>query len=178
MIDIAKAVFGGLMLFIGHDQEWLFALGLGLLVGLKLTFLLPVESALWMILVVVAAGGAIGVLPFLIYQDSSYVMTGFLFGGFFLSEYGSIISRAVIGTGLAGSTWLIFFVGAVIGAIVLGWAKIWGTMFATAMVGAFLVAGLFTGLTPIAESLIAAGLFVVGCIVQAIIMRVEKQAEK
>jgi hypothetical protein len=105
-------------------------------------------------------------------------MTGFLFGGFFLSEYGSIISRAVIGTGLAGSTWLIFFVGAVIGAIVLGWAKIWGTMFATAMVGAFLVAGLFTGLTPIAESLIAAGLFVVGCIVQAIIMRVEKQAEK
>ncbi|MBN1451207.1 MAG: hypothetical protein JW963_09350 [Anaerolineales bacterium] len=178
MMDIAKAVFGGLMLFIGHDQEWLFALGLGLLVGLKLTFLLPAEAALWMILVVIAAGGAIGILPFLIYQDSSYVVSGFLFGGFFLSEYGSIVSRAVIGTGLAGSTWLIFFVGAVIGAAALGWAKIWGVMFATAMVGAFLVADLFTGLTPIAESLIAAGLFVVGCITQAIVMRIEKQTEK
>ena len=177
-MDIAKAVFGGLMLFIGHDQEWLFSLGLGLLVGLKATFLLPVESALWMILVVVAAGGAIGVLPFLINQESNYVVTGFLFGGFFLSEFGSLISRAVIGTGLAGSTWLIFFVGAVIGAVALGWTKIWGLMFATAMIGAFLVAGLFTGLTPIAESLIAAGLFVIGCIVQAIIMRVEKQAER
>jgi len=89
-----------------------------------------------------------------------------------------MLSRAIVGTGLAGSTWLIFFVGAVIGAIALGWAKIWGMMFATAMVGAFLIAGLFSGLTPIAESLIAAGLFVVGCITQAIIMRVEKQAEK
>ncbi|MFL7870962.1 MAG: hypothetical protein AB8I58_19190 [Anaerolineales bacterium] len=178
MIDIAKAVFGGLMLFTGHDQEWLFALGLGLLVGLKATFLLPAESALWIILVVVAAGGAIGMLPFLINQEGNYIVTGFLFGGFFLSEFGSTISQAFIGEGLAGSTWLIFFVGAVIGAVVLGWAKIWGMMFATAMVGAFLVADLFNGLTPITESLIAGGLFVVGCITQAIIMRVEKQTER
>ena len=177
-MDIAKAVFGGLMLFIGHDQEWLFALGLGLLVGLKLTLLLPAEAALWVILLVIAAGGAFGVLPFLVFQESNYIVTGFLFGGFFLSEFGNIISRAIFGDGLAGSTWLIFFVGAVIGAIALGWTKVWGVMFATAMVGAFLIAGLFTSLTPIAESLVAAGLFVVGCITQAIVMRVEKQAEK
>jgi hypothetical protein len=178
-MDIAKAVFGGLMLFIGHDQEWLFALGLGLLVGLKLTLLLPAESALWMILLVVAAGGAIGVLPFLIFQGGGHVVTGFLFGGFFLSEYGSTLSRALIGNGLAGSTWLIFFVGAVIGAIALGWTKIWGTMFATAMVGAFIIASLFsTNLTPITESLVAAGLFVIGCIVQAVTMRIEKQGER
>ena len=41
MLDIVKAVFGGLMLFTGRGQDWLFALGMGLLVGLKFTILLP-----------------------------------------------------------------------------------------------------------------------------------------
>jgi hypothetical protein len=176
MLDIAKAVFGGVMLFTGRDQEWLFALGMGLLVGLKFTFLLPEDSQLWMILIVVAAGGAIGILPFLIQHESSFTVTGFLFGGFLLSEYGSIVSKAIFGTGLSGSTWLIFLVGAVIGAIALAWTKSWGVMFATAMVGAFLVTDMFSNLTPIVESLIVAGLFITGCLTQAIIMRIEKQA--
>lgn len=178
MIDILKAVFGGMMLFTGHDQEWVFALGLGLLVGLKVSLLLPDSSPLWMILLVIAAGGAIGILPFIVYEESTYIITGILFGGFVLSEFGSIVSTALIGEGLAGSTWLIFLVGAVIGATALGMAKTWGVMFATALVGAFLVTGLFANLTPVAESLIAAGLFIVGCLVQAIVMRIEKQAER
>ncbi len=178
MLDIVKAVFGGVMLFTGRSQEWLFALGMGLLVGLKFSFLLPEDSQLWMILVVVAAGGAIGILPFLMQQETNFTVTGFLFGGFLLSEYGSTVSKAIFGSGLSGSTWLIFLVGAVIGAIALGWTKTWGVMFATAMVGAFLVTDLFTNLTPIVESLIVAGLFVVGCLTQAIIMRIEKQAER
>jgi hypothetical protein len=178
MLDIVKAVFGGVMLFTGRGQEWLFALGMGLLVGLKFTFLLPEDSQLWMILVVVAAGGAIGILPFLLQQESSFMVTGFLFGGFLLSEYGSLVSRAIIGTGLSGSTWLIFLAGAVIGAFALGWTKTWGVMFATAMVGAFLITDLFSNLTPLVESLIVAGLFTVGCLTQAIIMRIEKQSER
>jgi hypothetical protein len=178
MIDILKAIFGGMMLFTGHDQEWIFALGLGLLVGLKASLLLPITSPLWMVLLVIAAGGAIGIMPFLVYEESSYIITGFLFGGFVLSEFGSIVSTALIGEGLAGSTWLIFFVGAVIGAVALGWARVWGIMFATALVGAFLVTGLFANLAPVVESLIAAGLFIVGCLIQAVIMRYEKQAEK
>lgn len=178
MLDIVKAVFGGVMLFTGRDQEWLFALGIGLLVGLKFTFLLPQDAQLWMILVVVAAGGAIGILPFLIQQENSFTITGILFGGFLLSEYGNTVSRAIVGTELSGSTWLIFLVGAVIGAVALMWTKTWGLMFATAMVGAFLVTDLFTDLTPVVESLVAAGLFIVGCLTQAIIMRIEKQAER
>ena len=105
-------------------------------------------------------------------------MTGFLFGGFALSEYGNIVSKAITGAEFAGSTRLIFFVGAVIGAVILGWTKTWGLMFATALVGAFLVTSLFPALSPMVESLIAAGLFIVGCLTQAIIMRIEKQAER
>ena len=134
------------------------------------------KAQLWSFLVVIAAGGAIGILPFLIYQESNYIVTGLLFGGFTLSEYGNIVSKALVGNGFTGSTWLIFLVGSVIGAVALGWTKTWGVMFATALVGAFLITGLFTSLSPMAESMIAAGLFIAGCITQAIIMRIERQS--
>ena len=178
MFDIARAVFGGLMLFTGRDQEWLFSLGLGLLTGYKFAFLLPDGSPLWALPVVVLAGGAIGILPFLVLQESNFIVTGLLFGGFALSEYGNIVSKAVVGDELGGSTWLIFLAGAVMGAIILGWTKTWGLIFATSLVGAFLVASIFPNLSPMTESLIAAGLLIVGCLAQAIIMRMEKQAEK
>jgi hypothetical protein len=178
MIDIFKAAFGGMMLFTGRDQEWVFSLGLGLLVGLKFTFLLPEGSPLWAQFTVVAAGGAIGVLPFLVYQESSFIVTGLLFGGFTLSEYGNIVSTALIGRAFAGSTWLIFIVGAGLGAVALGLTKTWGMILATALVGAFLITGLFSNLSPVAESMIAAGLFIVGCITQAIIMRIEQQSAR
>ena len=174
MLNIAKGVFGGLMLFQGRDMDWLFSFGLGLLVGLKLTTLLAEGSPLWMFILLVFAIGVIGVLPYLVYPESSYIVIGILFGGFLLSEYGSDLLRTFFGTGLSGSTWMIFFVGAVIGAVVIGLTKEWGIMFATALAGAFLISDIFTTISPVARYLIAGGLFITGGIVQAIIMRMEK----
>lgn len=178
MLNIAKGVFGGLMLFLGRDMDWLFSLGLGLLVGLKMTSLLEEGSPLWMYIVLIAAIGLISILPYLVYPESSYIVTGLLFGGFLLSEYGSSLLRTFFGTGLAGSTWVVFFVGAVIGAVVIGLAKEWGIMFATALVGAFLISDIFTGLSPVARYLLAGGLFLTGSIAQAILLRVEQAGER
>lgn len=178
MLNIAKAVFGGLMLILGRDMDWLFSFGLGLLVGLKATLLLQEGSPLWMYIVVIGALGLISVLPYLVYPESSYILTGFLFGGFVLSEYGSDLLSTFFGTGLAGSTWMIFFVGAVLGAAILGLAKEWGIMFATALAGAFLVADVFSNLSPVARYLLAGGLFLSGAIIQAVIMRMEKAGER
>jgi hypothetical protein len=177
MLNIAKGVFGGMMLFLGRDMDWLFSLGLGLLVGLKLTTLLDANSPQWMFIVLVIAAGIICVLPYLVYPEARFIMTGFFFGGYVLSEYGSDLLRAFFGVGLSGSTWMIFFVGAVIGAAVLGLTQEWGIMFATALAGAFLVADIITGLSPLAAALVAGGLFIVGSIVQAVIMRIEKASE-
>jgi len=178
MLNIAKGVFGGLMLFLGRDMDWLFSLGLGLLVGLKLTTLLTADSPPWMFYLLIAAAGAISVLPYLVYPEGSYIVTGFLFGGFLLSEYGSDLIRTFFGTGLSGSNWIIFIVGAVLGAAILGLAKEWGIMFATALAGAFLVSDIFSSLSPVAKYLVAGGLFLTGSIIQAIIMRVEKAGER
>lgn len=178
MLNIARGVFGGLMLFLGRDMDWLFSLGLGLLVGLKLTTLLAADSPPWMFYVVIAAVALISVLPFLVYPESSYVVTGFLFGGFLFSEYGSDLVRTFFGTGLSGSTWLVFIVGAVVGAAALGLAREWGIMFATALAGAFLVSDIFSNLPPIARYLVAGGLFLAGSIIQAVLHRVEKAGER
>ena len=178
MLIIAKAVFGGIMLFLGRDMDWLFALGMGLLVGLKMTTLLEADVPLWMFLLLVAAVGVISILPYLVYPESNYIVTGFLFGGYLLSEFGSTVLRAFTGSGFSGTTWLIFFVGAVIGAAILAFTKTWGIMFATALTGAFIVSSLFQNLNSLTQSLVAGGFFIVGGIVQAIIMRIEKAAER
>jgi len=177
MLNIAKGVFGGLMLFLGRDMDWLFSLGLGLLVGLNLTTLLAPDSPQWMFILLVVAIGVISVLPYLVYPEASYIVTGFFFGGFLLAGYGSNLLQAFFGVGLSGSTWLVFIVGAVIGAAILGLTKEWGIMFATALAGAFLVSDIFSGLAPVAKYLVAGGLFITGSIIQAVIMRVEKGSE-
>lgn len=174
MVNIAKGVFGGLMLFLGRDMDWLFSLGLGLLVGLKMTPFLSAGSPPWMFYLLIAAVCSISVLPYLVYPDSSYLVTGFLFGGFLLSEYASDLMMAFFGTGLSGSIWMIFFVGAVVGAFIVALTKEGGIMFATALTGALLVSDIFTGYTPIARYLIAGGLFLAGMIIQAIILRYDR----
>jgi hypothetical protein len=178
MLNIAKGVFGGLMLFLGRDMDWLFSLGLGLLVGLSMTPLLAADSPQWMFILLVVAVGVISVLPYLVYPEASYIVTGFFFGGFLLAGYGSNLLEAFFGVGLSGSTWMIFIVGAVIGAAILGLTKEWGVMFATALAGAFLVSDIFPSLSPVAKYLVAGGLFITGSIIQAVIMRVEKGSER
>jgi hypothetical protein len=174
MVNIAKGVFGGLMLFLGRDMDWLFSLGLGLMVGLKMTTLLAADSPPWMVYVLVAAVGAISVLPYLVFPDASYIVTGFLFGGFLLSEYGSDLLITFFGRGLSGSTWMVFIVGALVGAAILGLAKEWGILFSTALAGGLLISDIFSNITPIARYLIAGGLFLGGSIIQVIIMQFDR----
>lgn len=178
MFNIIKAVFGGTMLFLGRDLDWLFALGLGSLVGLKMTSLLAPDSPIWMSIALIVAIAVISVLPYLVYPESSAFVTGFLFGGYALSEYGNIPLNAFFHTSLQGSTWLIFFVGAVIGAAALGLTKEWGMMFATSLVGAALITSLFPQFTPLTAFLVSGGLFIVGGLVQILIMNFEKGSEK
>ena len=178
MFNIIKAVFGGVMLFLGRDLSWLFSLGIGLLVGLKTTSLLSPDAPLWMQLALIVVVAAIAVLPHIVYPESSYIVTGFLFGGYILAEYGNTVLNAFFGASFQGSDWIIFFVGAVIGAAVLAFTKEWGIMFATALIGAFFAADVFKTLSPMEKNLLAGGLFVVGCIVQTLILGFEKNSDR
>ncbi|MDK1027942.1 MAG: hypothetical protein QGM50_04170 [Anaerolineae bacterium] len=174
MLNIAKAVFGGLMLILGREMDWLFSLGIGLLVGLKLNTILALGNPLWMQFLMIGSIGLLAVLPQIVYPEGKYIVTGFLFGGYILTEYGSTVTRGFLDTEFSGSIGLIFFVGAVIGAAVLALLKEWGIMFATALTGAFLIADLFTNLDVLESTLVAGGFFILGAIIQTIIMRAEQ----
>ena len=178
MLNIAKAVFGGMMLILGRDLDWLFSVGIGLLVGLKITALLQISSPLWMVLLTIIAVGAIGALPYIVYPESRYLVTGFLFGGYMLSEYANNVFGAFLGKGISGSVWLIFLVGAVLGAIFLAVTKEWGLMLSSALIGAFLVADLFINLPQLTATLIASGLFILGGIIQIVVMRTQQAGER
>ena len=91
-----------------------------------------------------------------------------------MTEYGSTVTRGFLDTEFSGSIGLIFFVGAVIGDAVLALLKEWGIMFATALTGAFLIADLFTNLDVLESTLVAGGFFILGAIIQTIIMRAEQ----
>lgn len=174
MFQIVKAVFGGIMLFVGRDVDWLFGLGLGYLVGVKASDLLSPDAPFWLPFALSVTLAILSMLPAIIWEEGKYVVIGLLFGGFTLSEYGDFVSTAIFGAGLSGSTWLIFFIGAAIGGIILGLTKDWGIMFATALTGAFLAGDMFN-VQPFAKGMIIGGLFIVGALVQAIILRTERQ---
>ena len=178
MINIAKAVLGGVMLFVGLSLDWLSSIGMGLLVGIKMVQFLPADSAPWIPILLIAAMGTVGILPFLIYPDSTYIVIGFLAGGYMLSEFGSEAMIAFLGTGLFGSYWLLFFVVGVIGAVLLAMTKDWGIVLSTALLGAFLVVDLFPYLAQMTSLPIVGGLFIAGSIVQTVMMQFEKSSER
>ena len=70
-----------------------------------------------------------------------------------------------------------FVVGGVIGALILGIFTEWALIIVSATVGVLYVTDLFT-LSPTAETLVAAGLFIIGALTQVILMRMQKQAER
>lgn len=175
---IAKAVFGGMMLFLGLSIDWLSSIGIGILVGFKLALLLPPDSAAWLVFLVIIAGGVVGFLPYAIYQEGVYAVTGFLAGGYLVAEYASMTLKAVSGTGLSGSFWLLFFIGAVIGLFILSLSKDWGLLLITSLLGSFLVVELFPRLSPFTSVLAVGGLFVAGSIIQTILMQFEKISGK
>ena len=175
MLNIIMAVYGGVMLFLGRSLSWLFSLGMGLLVGVKAAeFFVPPTSPAWINILVILGVGTLGVLPHLLYPEASFIVSGFLFGGYALAEYANLALSAFVTFRIGGPYWLVFFVGGVIGAVTQAFIKDWGVMFSTALIGAFLVAPNIGRPDALTQTLIAAGLFILGCIVQVVIRSFEE----
>lgn len=67
-----------------------------------------------------------------------------------------------------------FFVGSVIGAVIIGVFTEWALIVISSLIGAIYVTTLFR-LSQTAETLVAGGLFVIGAIIQVILMRMQKE---
>lgn len=164
-MEIARGVLGGILLFLGRELNFLLAAGMAALIGLRLTPQLPPQWPAWSDYAFMGGLALIAAAVTIVKERFGYFLSGFLTGGYFLVEY--------FLPGVLSLPWLLFIVGGVIGSLILGLFTEWALMIVTCLIGAYYVTALLT-LSPTAEILVAAGLFVVGAITQALIMRAQK----
>lgn len=162
---IIRGVIGGILLFLGRELNFLFAAAMAALIGFRLLPLLPAQWPSWSDAVFIITLALIAAILVLINERFGYFLSGFLAGGFFLVEY-----YMPNGTGLP---WLPFLVGGAIGSLVIGLLTEWALILVSSAIGAAYVLNLFR-LTPTAEILIGAGLFIIGAVIQVIIMQAQK----
>jgi hypothetical protein len=165
---IIRGVIGGILLFLGHELNFLFAGAMASLLGVRLTPLLPAQWPWWADYVFILGLGVIAAAAVLINERAGYFISGFLAGGLMLVEYFVPDTLSI--------PWLLFLIGGIIGALVIGIFTDWALILVTSAIGAAYILNLFV-LNPTLEILIGAGLFIVGALTQVIIMQSQKQAE-
>ena len=161
----AKGVLGAIFLFLGRELNFLFAGGVAALIGLRISPLLPATWPAWSHNVFLICLALICAAVPLINERVGYALSGFLAGGYFLSEYFS--------PGTVGIPILPFLVGSVIGGIIMGFLAEWAMMIVSSLVGSFFVIDLFR-LNPTAKMMVNGGLFLAGALTQVILRRMQQ----
>jgi len=165
---IARGVLGAILLFLGRELNFLFAGGMAALIALRLTPQLPPAWPEWSDYAFI---GALAILAGAVPSTNErvgYFVPGFLAGGYFLMEYYE--------PGVLTLPLLPFIVGGVIGSLILGIFTEWALMIVSCLIGSYYVTNLFV-LSPTARTLVNSGLFIVGALTQAIIMRMQKASD-
>lgn len=168
-MPIVRGIIGAVLLFLGRELNFLFAGAMAGLIAFRLTPLLPPTLPAWSDAAFMITIGVIVAIIVLIHERLGYFVSGFLAGGFMLIEYFT--------PGVMSINWLIFVIGGVIGALILGLLTEWALILVSAAIGASYVLNLFH-LDPTAEILVGAGLFIVGALTQVIIMQAQKHSER
>lgn len=166
---IVRGVIGGILLFLGHELNFLFAGAMASLLGFRLTPLLPPQWPGWADYAFIIGLGVIAAVVVLLNERAGYFVSGFLAGGLMLVEYYAPESLTV--------PWLPFLIGGIIGSLIIGVFTDWALILVTAAIGSAYLLNLFV-LDPMLEILIGAGLFIVGALTQVIIMQSQRHAER
>ncbi len=168
-MPIVRGVIGAILLFLGHELNFLFAGAMAALLGFRLIPLLPPQWPGWADYAFIIGLGVIAAAAVLLNERAGYFISGFLAGGLLLVEYYAPDTLTI--------PLLPFVVGGVIGALIIGIFTDWALILVTAAIGAAYILNLFI-LDPMLEILIGAGLFVVGALTQVVIMQSQKHAER
>ena len=162
-----RGIIGGIILFLGHELNFLFAAGMAALIGFRLTPQLPPQWPAWSDVAFVITLAIIAAILVLINDRAGYFVSGFLAGGFLLIEY--------FAPGVLTVPILPFMIGGVLGAAIIGFLTEWALIIVSAAIGASYILNLFV-LNPTAEILIGAGLFIIGALVQVVAMQARKHS--
>jgi hypothetical protein len=163
---LIKGVIGGVVLFLGRELNFLFAGAMAFLIGLRLTPLLPSRWPGWTDYAFMIGLGVLAALLTFVNHRGGFALSGFLAGGYVMAEYYTP-DMLVIPV-------MPFLLGGIVGALVLGLFTDWALIVVSSLIGGFYLTSLFR-LAQTPRILITAGLIIIGAILQAIIMRQQKQ---
>jgi hypothetical protein len=168
-MDVIRGAIGGILLFLGRELNFLFAGSMAALIALRLTPLLPFQWPEWSDYAFMGGLALIAAAITIINERVGYFLSGFLAGGLFLVEY--------FVPGVLTLPLPLFIIGGAIGSLVVGIFTEWALMIVSCLIGAYYVTSLFV-LSPNAEILIGSGLFIIGAVTQAILMRVQRTSDR
>src|SRR5512138_1670082 len=147
-MQIAKGIIGGVLLFLGQELDFVFAASMAILIGFRLTPLLPPQWPTYYDYIFIGLLAVIATAVPVINERFGYFFSGFLAGGYFLVEYqtpGELVLPLVP-----------FLVGAVAGALFIGLLTRWAMILASCLIGTYYVVNLFA-LAPTPKILVSAG---------------------
>lgn len=160
---------GIVILLLGRELSFLFSAAMAAFIGVRLTPLLPATLPSWGDAAFLAALAILAAALTLSDKRVGHYVCGFLVGGYVFSE--------VFAPGSLSLPLLPFFVGSVLGALILGLLGDWAMIVVACLIGAYLIYGVLP-LFGIAKTLAIAGIFIVGALAQAVIYQAQKHSER
>jgi hypothetical protein len=165
MIPLVKTIIGGILLFLGRELNFLFAAGMGALIGLRLTSILPAQWPGYYDYIFIGLLALLAAMIAIINERAGYFVSGFLAGGYMFVEY-YYPETLTIPT-------LPFILGGVAGALIIGFLTEWAVLVISSLLGAYYVASYFP-LELNMQILVTAGLFIIGALTQAALWYMQK----
>ena len=164
-MQVINGAVGAILLFLGRELNFFFAGAMAFLIGFRLTPLLPGQWPGWYDYVFMAILGVIAALLVISNERIGYFVSGFLAGGYALIQY--------YAPGVLTVPLLLFLIGGIIGAVIIGLLTEWALMIVSCLFGAYYLTTLFP-LSSTAQILVGSGLFIIGALTQVILMRMQR----
>lgn len=159
---LIRGIIGAIILFLGHELNFIFAGGMAFLIAFRLTPKLPPTLPAWGDEAFLIGSALLAAGIVIVNARFGYFLSGFLAGGYILVEY--------FQPGMLTLPLIPFIVGGVIGSLIIGLFTEWALVVVTSIIGAIYATSLFR-LDSTTQTLVAGGLFVIGALTQVIIMR-------
>lgn len=162
-------IAGVVVLFLGRELSFLFSAAMAAFLGTRLTHLLPPALPAWADIAFLAALAFLGAALTLTNRDTGYYVSGFLVGGFAFSEY--------FAPGASTLPLLAFFVGSVLGGVIVGLLKEWALIVVSSLIGTYLLYGVLP-VFGIARILASGGIFIIGALAQVTMYQMQKHSDR
>ncbi len=146
------------MLLFGRRLFWVFVAGVGFLYGAMVAAQFLQGAQGWILLVIAAAAGIIGALIALLAQKIAIGVAGFLGGGYLAYE-------VALQVGASQWAWILFLIGAIIGAILFIVLFDWALIIMSSLIGAAVISQELPLVAPW-PALVFLGLLILGLVVQ------------